>query len=1241
MSDIRTDILLKHMASSNITPVAAFGVFRGQPIEGLFLKTPDPTTVEAGLESVLSKDMLAKLKASGELQDLTLHLSQLMQAVRDDAQTLESQRRLIQSAQAQYEGLLGQSGPQAAANLQAAQSELIHAWLDFNSQAAKSKSDVIELSGEIQALGYSPSQEGTASSSDISSEAQPSGELSQGMMAYWADRTAASDFTARQQNILDGFGPLLSQDFKERLSSDIQAWSRARSEARRLRSGDLPAVKKDALLVQNDAAGKQEAVEQDLAALVNALSSAGSSSAAASSDLKQLLVFLQNDMDAQANATKNQRLKYNKSVEELRKTYWDSLSPGLPPKVAGAFTRLESLQKSLREDWQSLLDSYMENDSGTEPFIMKDVQLDAYLKDQHAFNQEIISLLKSEDVRKNPAALEGLEALYDVRTALNQEIAVAQYGRGMAALDALIELDQVRLDAARGESKGPDAIAAAAQSLQTLEAMKQRWLNGTDSLQPVYAVLPIMGDGKGVSVVAEWLTQKEIDARQTNGQGEPLSGTIMEKGGRYYLDTGENQFPIAAGVDGFQNGVDAAQAAVAQNKSLIDLGLSKVDFVPEKLVKGEPDHYSAQQVFGLAPPPTAGAGAPPPKQPLFLFYQIPGAQSLGTAGNADAPSRLLPEAVALTENPKNYAVYAYTGPEKLSYDNFPTLQSLKDSPEYKDVQKLDLTLTGASDASKLAYGMGLASLRKGWIALKLNSYGFALDGQNLAKVYQTRDEFDAAESGLRNAKDGLEAARAALKRDGALADAEKKKFETVEAQYNEQLAKYQKALSGRKQQLEKMALGDLAQKPGEPDVFYKVRVESRVDALIKGDAKYQAIMKNLAPFAKKFDAEKLKNDAAQAQVDDDQKAVDKAGAVLSDAQKWSLYRTDDLSLELAGDGTLVGVKAPLAYGQTFLDESLVDKTQGGQAAAVSINGTLDAAVLNRDGQVVKYYQGSDAVEKAAKTWIMAGVAMKGENAAVENGGQVKTNYRLDYYEDPATKLPVELSERYVRDRVEHDKHSLFYREHWGFMPQNWFSLVMNVPDQIIGTPIELAGRDPNRQHYLGRVNMNHSEGGETQHHGFFRSALGFVDVLDLLPDPVKIYDDPSQFPTQSRISSPVMPGQDVYSKSLRNPKDGENVHFGAKAVAQGLRYSLEDLTDVQQQTLSYFRGGYEDLIISRMRGRDGTYEESQRAGRSGADAVTSKLEDQGPRDQAYDPLAAADARSAMNGVTETASPDNV
>ncbi|MDE2313382.1 MAG: hypothetical protein KGL04_04315, partial [Elusimicrobia bacterium] len=426
-------------------------------------------------------------------------------------------------------------------------------------------------------------------------------------------------------------------------------------------------------------------------------------------------------------------------------------------------------------------------------------------------------------------------------------------------------------------------------------------------------------------------------------------------------------------------------------------------------------------------------------------------------------------------------------------------------------------------------------------------------------------------------------------------------------------------------------------------------MESKVDALIKGDAKYQAIEKKLDPYAKKFDAEKLKNDAAQAQLDDDKKAADKAGAVLTNAQKWSLYRTDDLSLELIGGkdvkdpdaGTLVGVKASPAYGGNLLNESLLDKGQSVPAKDVVPVRALYAAVLDGAGRVVKTFQTSAAVEKAAKTWIMKGVSMNPNGAAVESGGRIMTNYRLDYYEDPATKLPIELSERYVRDRVEHDKHSLFYREHWGFMPQNWFSLVMNVPDQIVGTPIELAGRDPNQQHYLGRVNMNHSEGGETQHHGFFRSALGFVDVLDLLPDPVKIYNDPSQFPSQSRISSPVMPGQDVYSKSLRNPNDGENVHFGAKAVAQGLQYSLEDLTDAQQQTLSYFRGGYEDLIISRMRGRDGTYEESQRTARSGAGAIKDKLENQGAGDEAYDPLAAADARSAMNGVTETASPDNV
>ena len=1238
LSDIRTDLLLEKMSSANITPVAAFGVFRGQPIEGLFLKTPDPTSIEAGLESVLSQDMLAKLKASGQLQGLTLHLSQLMQAVHDDAQSLESRRRLIQSAQAQYEGLLGQAGsPQSVTEIQAAQSELIQAWIAFNNQAAKSKSDLVELSGEIRALGYTPDQSGLASPG--LEEAQPEGASPQDLMAYWSNRMANTDFATAQESLLDslGNGQMITPAFKERLAADAQAWSQARAEARKLRSESIPAEQKADLLIRNDAAGKQQAVEQDLAALLSALSPSGSASASegSSKDLDTVLDFLESDLNTQANNADSDRLQYNKSVEQIRKTYWKSMN--LPADVAGSFKQLESLQKKIREDWQALLDGYMQNGSGAEPFIMKDVDLDAYLKDQHAFNQEIIALLKSKDVQSNAAILQGIESLYDVRSALNQEMEVAQYGRGMAALDALIELDQVRLDVARGENKAPEEIGIIAQSLQTLQAMKQRWLDGEDSLQPVYAVLSTKRDGQGVPVVQEWLTQKEIDARMTNGQDETTQGAIVEKNGKFYLEAGPNQFlPI-------RSGVDAAQGTLDKNESLANLGLSQFDFVPETLVPGRPGSYTAEQVFGLVPPPADKAGETSAKQPAFFFFQVPAYENPVTKV-VDALGRVLPEAVALQENPQDYVTYVYNGPESLSYDQFPTLASLKDSAEYKDFQKLDLTLKGAAAASQLATNMSKAELRKGWVALKLNSYGFALSGQGqlpgqgqVVKVYQTQADFEAAQRQLQQAKSDLELATQALKRDGDIASQEKAKFKKVEDNYTTQLAKYQTELSGRKQKLEKQALGYLAQTPGESDFFYKLRVENKVDALIKGDAQYQGIEKELDPFAKKYEAEKARYDAAQAQVDDDTLAMKKAGVVLQNAGDWSLYKTDDLSLELAKSGELIGVKAAPVYGKLALNESL-----GTGMLANVISGPLYAVIMNRDGDIVNPpYQDSDALEKAAKNWEMQGVVMQGESGAIENGGLVKTNYRLDYYEDPATHLPVELSERYLRERVQHDKRSLFYRAHWGFMPQNWLNLVMEVPNEIVGTPIEIAGRDPRQEHYLGRINMNHEEGGETPHYGFFRRTLGFVDVLDLLPDPVKIYNDPSQFPAQSRVSSPVLPGQDIYSKSLKDSTGKENVHFGAQAVAQGLRYSLEDLADAQQQTLSYFQGGYEDLIISRMRGRDGTYEPSEKMVRSGGGAISSKLQDRGADDAAYDPLAAADPRSAMNGLTESASPDNV
>ncbi|MHB2025314.1 MAG: hypothetical protein ACYCPQ_01550 [Elusimicrobiota bacterium] len=1232
LEQVRTDILLRSMSADHVTPVAAFGIFRGQSIGGLFLQAPDPQSVEQGLSDILSQDMVAQLKSKGELRDLSLHLSELMGAVQGDAQILESQRRLIESSQAQYVALLGEAdNPKALEQAQAAQSELVHAWLAFNSQIAKSKADLLQLSSEIKALDLGREESGYSSSSSLKDDnaaaAQGNSASSRELISYWSDRMGDPKFADRQKQVLNSLGLPISEAFKERLLSDAQAWEQAKAQAKRLRLEDLPAQEKLRLLTGNDAQGKKEFVERDLSALLAAVSHASRANASGpGKPMLSLMEFLKSDLDQQTMSAHDARFKYNAYVEGVRKTFWDSMA--MPPDVAGSFAHLEALDGKMRGDWQALMDAYMSKTGDTESFLMKDEDLDAYLQDQHAFNQEIVSLLKSKDVMGNADILNGIESLYDVRTALGTEIETARFGRGMAALNALIELNEVRLSVARWENRSPDGIAAIAQSLENLKSTKERWMSGKNNLQPLYAVMPVSRDGKRLASVGDWLTQQEVDKQ--------IQEKIITRGadGRLYLQNpspgNDDRFEVVPGVDAAQYARDAANDFLQGNASLLGLTNSRFDFVPVSPGSSGEKGYSSAQVFGLVPP--KDENGTPVKMPIFFFFQAPGSND----PDGDR-ARILPQAEALEENPSRYVVYAYTGDKTLSYDHFPTLKNLKDSEEYKDSYKLALSPKGAMDMIALAEGLGRASLSKGWISLKLNSYGFAADGGGrVREIYQNRAEFDSAWSKFRNAKDNLSQAQEALRQADKSLNRDVDKAKPIGQKYERGLSAYQRDMAARKNELTNDVAGKLTQKQGEPDRFYKIRVENRVDQLIKEDSQTEKIERKFKPYADAYNKEEKKLEAERARVNDQEAAVASAQKILEESKAWGVFKTDDLDLELDKNGALTTVKAAPVFGHAPID-SVLDKS----AVAIDIKGPLYAAVLDRGGRIMSYYQNAADLEKAAKNWMMRGIVMKGENPIVENGHLVKTNYRLDYYVDPATHLPVELSARYINERVAQDKRSLFVRDHWGFLPQNWLNLAMEVPNEIIGTPIEIAGRDPNQEHYLGRINMKHGEGGETNHYGFFRKALGVVDILDLLPDPVDIYNDPSQFPDQVHANSPILPGQEVYAKSLRDAGNGKNFHFGAGAVAQGLRYSIEDLADTREKTLSYFEGGYEDLIIARMRGRAGTYEESQRVIRSGGSAVRSKVENSSPNNDSYDPLVAADPHSGMNGVSESASPDNI
>ena len=95
----------------------------------------------------------------------------------------------------------------------------------------------------------------------------------------------------------------------------------------------------------------------------------------------------------------------------------------------------------------------------------------------------------------------------------------AQYGRGMAAIDALITLGETRLRAARWSGAPPIEIDRVAEELQTLRAERERWTHRQPDLEPVYAVTAVQGAGHA----------RSVDRRQL-GIGDELVGEAERPG---------------------------------------------------------------------------------------------------------------------------------------------------------------------------------------------------------------------------------------------------------------------------------------------------------------------------------------------------------------------------------------------------------------------------------------------------------------------------------------------------------------------------------------------------------------------------------------------------------------------------------------------------------------------------------------------------------------------------------------
>ncbi len=1119
MGRIKADAIAERMRYNGFTPVATFGYFRGTPIAGGFIEAPDPREVEVGLEKAMGEVLRKQMQSSGQFQAVTLRIHSLLVGVADGTKSIEARRKLIEAAENDLRARAETSGP-GSVEYAAAQDALLSAWDGFARVMTSTKADFIALVTELEAFGEGSAGAFTlrpVSASDRS-EAPLSSDPKGQLLDYWAGRYGDPSFEAGLDALFARMGTAVPPEVRARIASSAASYRTAVRDADAMNTNDYTPAEKFDRLIKIDVEGKRLNLRAELEA---ALRGVGLLDRDSNPVAAEFLAFMRADLAAASKAFALDRGEKVRIDRALSETYWRAHQP--TQAEAATFARLDGLNAELEDARDRLMASYLADSGGSAvSFVLKDRELDTYLKAQSAFDAELTRALGD---KPSPAVVRALDGLYGLREALDRAVARAEHGRGMGALDALIMLEQARLRAARWTHATPARIDPIAAALSRLKETRERWASGKvgPSLEPLYAVTSLDGEGRRTWAVKEWLSAGQFDAMVKDGVERPgAPGAIIARGGGYFIDypaQGSGKYEVVGGADAADAAHALADSKFNDNRvrASLQAKMASSDFV----APGEPGQeamgWQFAQVFG-----SGGLHA----QGRVLFFEA----SVGSK-----PARALHPLTALSRPPEEVVMKLYLGDKALGRDRFLTLHSLEDSEESAAFKTLTVSPKGASELIKHARDREAYSLRRGWIEVKLNSFGFARDGNGqVSQLYRTKDDFEAQWKAYDHAERDLGIARRDLK----------------------------------------AAQAEVAARKEETD-----------------------------------DSAKLK--AARARAINASQTVRDAELTLARSRTETLHRSADLTLGLGSDYALVHVAAPGARGPARTKD-LDEPVAGGGSQVHTISGSLLAAVVDQEGKLVHAYTSEREVDKGFKDWTLRFDQAGGDVVGGDAYGAL-TKVRFSHYEETVgvQALPVLLGATYLTSRLEGAQSALWTAKRWSYLPFNWGNIALEIPRGVAGLPAEFAGRDPLWHHYLGRASLYKTEGGMTEHNGFFRSVLGAIDVLNLLPDPAEPFYDPSQFPDRVHTGSALRPGEGLWSKDLSAKIGGreKDIHLGRQSLQREVIHAAEDLDAARVRTLSRFRGGVEQLTLETRRGRAGRYQESTRTAELGPEAIRRRLAD--------------------------------
>ncbi len=324
------------------------------------------------------------------------------------------------------------------------------------------------------------------------------------------------------------------------------------------------------------------------------------------------------------------------------------------------------------------------------------------------------------------------------------------------------------------------------------------------------------------------------------------------------------------------------------------------------------------------------------------------------------------------------------------------------------------------------------------------------------------------------------------------------------------------------------------------------------------------------------------------------KAKDHAKDSKAPEHAWTFQLAADLRLGLDTDGAVVVVSFP---GTTF--------KLGGGAALSWLEGDIWAVELDGQGRVKKVFHSKDELERASPAWWIED--MEG-NVWKQTDKNISPTARLKRYIDPATGLAVTLGRPILSQRLTGAQKGLGANDRWSYMPWNWGNIILETPRGIIKDPIEMiTGRDPNQEGYIGRVYEHQVDGGATAHRNALGKIVHFIDIFEILPDPVDRYYDPSQFPNRVNNDSPIKPGQWEHQKSPTTTDGKKDVLLGHGELLREVGWAKEDMEDARGQILGSFQGSVRRSFVEAVRGRAGEYAETKVDHQTGRLAVENTL----------------------------------